>query len=1298
MGVMRTNCVLALCAAVLSTAVARPQSIVIDEIHYDPADKTVPEEFVELYNHGDTVADLSGWYFSDGIEFTFPDGVTIEAGAYLVVAQDPDTLVASFGDVPVVGPFSGRLSNDGESVVLRDADGFRRDKVDFRRGYPWPTVGSDAGFSIELIHPDLDNDLGGNWRASNPGADDSADLVRASTTWGYREGTEEPSSPRSAWRAADFDDADWSTGRAPIGYGEGIVRTELGDMRGSYTSIALRQTFDVENLAAARTLTLEVVYDDGFNAWINGTWVAGDNLSSNDLAFDGTANSALEDLDFNAFALADPSDYLVEGENVLAIQLFNASLGGSSDAFIDARLTSASRGGSGPTPGAQNSVFSFTLPPTTRQVDHAPKQPHSDEDVVISVKATDLDGVASVELEYQIVEPGTYFSVEDAEYDDGWTPLAMNDAGVDGDLLADDDTWTVTVPAGVQLHRRLVRYRIRATDTVGHSVQVPYADDPQPNFAYFVWDGAPTWSAAIQPGSSNEERRRVVDYPLDVMNSLPTFHLITRVEDTEDCTWFSRYGGSDYLWTGTLVHDGEVYDPVHYRARGGVWRYAMGKNMWKFDFTRGHGLVLRDDWNRKYDHTVDKLNFSAVIQQGNFRHRGEQGLFESTGFRLFNLMGVESPKTQMAQFRIIDDADEHGATQYDGDFWGLYVVIEQMDGRFLDEHELPDGNFYKMEGGSGTLNNQGPTAATDRSDLNAFLSTYQNTTPSDAWWRENLDLPRYYSYRCVVEGIHHYDIAGGKNYFYYLNPELGQWSVLPWDLDLTWADNMFGSGNEPFKSRVLTRSAFSIEYKNRMREFRDLLYNPDQMNPLIDEYAAIIESVGPSMVDADRSKWDYHPVLADGSLTNSNKAGHGRFYERAPTHDFFGMAQILKNYVISRGNWIDTNIARDTAIPNRPTIDYVGPDGFPIDALAFESGAFRDPQGSGTFGAMMWRIGEVAAAGTPPWSRDEPRPHEIETVWESDVQTAFAPRIEIPAAALEIGARYRARVRMMDDSGRWSRWSTASEFTAGEPTVPFPQQSFLRVTEIHYHPAADEDDEFIELHNIGAESIDLRDVSFTDGIEFDFRDGAVTTLDSGEFVVLVRDLAVFSSRHDVETILVAGEYRGALSNAGERIALRVGANTTILDFEFDDAWYPTTDGLGHSLVIIDPEEDPNRWGNPDSWNVSDAPGGSPGAPDGGPPPGGRRRTGDSNGDGRLDVSDSVSLLRRLFVDGALPLPCDGASLEDGGNLLLFDVEGNGAVGVGDAIRILDYLFRAGPAPAGGTQCLRIPGCPSACSP
>ena len=53
--------------------------IVINEILYHPEEKVVPEEFIELYNASDKEVDLSGWFFSDGVGFTFPEGVKAAA-------------------------------------------------------------------------------------------------------------------------------------------------------------------------------------------------------------------------------------------------------------------------------------------------------------------------------------------------------------------------------------------------------------------------------------------------------------------------------------------------------------------------------------------------------------------------------------------------------------------------------------------------------------------------------------------------------------------------------------------------------------------------------------------------------------------------------------------------------------------------------------------------------------------------------------------------------------------------------------------------------------------------------------------------------------------------------------------------------------------------------------------------------------------------------------------------------------------------------------------------------------------
>ena len=63
--------------------------IVINEIHYEPENKLDRAEYIELYNAGSGQVDLSGWYFSDGISYSFPNGTIINGGGY-IICIDPD--------------------------------------------------------------------------------------------------------------------------------------------------------------------------------------------------------------------------------------------------------------------------------------------------------------------------------------------------------------------------------------------------------------------------------------------------------------------------------------------------------------------------------------------------------------------------------------------------------------------------------------------------------------------------------------------------------------------------------------------------------------------------------------------------------------------------------------------------------------------------------------------------------------------------------------------------------------------------------------------------------------------------------------------------------------------------------------------------------------------------------------------------------------------------------------------------------------------------------------------------------
>jgi hypothetical protein len=184
-------------------------------------------------------------------------------------------------------------------------------------------------------------------------------------------------------------------------------------------------------------------------------------------------------------------------------------------------------------------------------------------------------------------------------------------------------------------------------------------------------------------------------------------------------------------------------------------------------------------------------------------------------------------------------------------------------------------------------------------------------------------------------------------------------------------------------------------------------------------------------------------------------------------------------------------------------------------------------------------------------------------------------------------------------------WSAVHEATFAVGSVA----ESLRISEIMYHPDEEISDlksqisdltfqisetEFIELTNVGSETIHLNLVRFTNGIDFTFPDVA---LSPGGYCLVVKDVAAFEARYG-PGLPVAGQYSGSLANDGERIELVDAIGRTIHDFKYEDNWYETTDGSGFSLTIADPvPADPAQWSQKDAWRPSRSEGGSPGKVD-----------------------------------------------------------------------------------------------------
>ena len=186
------------------------------------------------------------------------------------------------------------------------------------------------------------------------------------------------------------------------------------------------------------------------------------------------------------------------------------------------------------------------------------------------------------------------------------------------------------------------------------------------------------------------------------------------------------------------------------------------------------------------------------------------------------------------------------------------------------------------------------------------------------------------------------------------------------------------------------------------------------------------------------------------------------------------------------------------------------------------------------------------------------------------------------------------------------QWSALNEAFFSIDTVP-ADASNLVVSEFHYRPAnpttpeelaasSDRDDfEFLEMLNIGGSALDMNDVRFGAGINFNLPDNVV--LGVGERLLLVRNRVAFEARYGSPAV-PSFEYTGRLSNDGEQIVILGSGVEAIKDFIYNDQapWPATADGDGSSLVLIDAATNPDH-ADSGNWTASRNFGGSPGAAD-----------------------------------------------------------------------------------------------------
>ena len=261
------------------------------------------------------------------------------------------------GTIPLTVTFSNQSSN-ADSYLWNFGQGQSDTGVNPTTTYTRPglypvSLQASAGPSTDILT-----------RSGYITATERISQIELGETWVYSRGL---SAPPNDWADINFAETNWLNGPSGIGYGRADVTTVVADMQGSYASLYARHSFNLLDPAAVYGLSLELAYEDGFIAYLNGTPVLTVNLSS--AAHTALADSSQVVTETVSYNLSEHLALLDIGQNVLAIQGHNDSLNDASFALIpvlqaeviDLPLLGLSLSSDSPTEVGQATTLTATL-------------------------------------------------------------------------------------------------------------------------------------------------------------------------------------------------------------------------------------------------------------------------------------------------------------------------------------------------------------------------------------------------------------------------------------------------------------------------------------------------------------------------------------------------------------------------------------------------------------------------------------------------------------------------------------------------------------------------------------------------------------------------------------------------------------------------------------------------------------------------------------------------------------------------------------------------------------------------
>jgi spore coat protein H len=290
-------------------------------------------------------------------------------------------------------------------------------------------------------------------------------------------------------------------------------------------------------------------------------------------------------------------------------------------------------------------------------------------------------------------------------------------------------------------------------------------------------------------------------------------------------------------------------------------------------------IRYRGAWARTWPKRPLKIFFASGHEfQGNHclnlnsAWRDPAMIREPLAYRVYALCGVPASQTRFVRLEV------------NGQFYGLYVEVEQPDKPLLKRHGLKGASIYKANSHDDAADERdlGTEQAYARQyekqnhktngfgDLREFCRDLARTTNTVEFFNQNVDVTEYINYLAVTALIQNWDCFSKNHFLVRDNQRSKKWLVLPWDLDRTFGDHWNGgfsraslpvlqgvrklpgpTGWNRLADRFLNEPTLRARFLSRLEELLRKEFTPATLFPIIDQLEADIAT------DAalDRKRW-----------------------------------------------------------------------------------------------------------------------------------------------------------------------------------------------------------------------------------------------------------------------------------------------------------------------------------------------------------------------------------------------------------------------------------------------------------